>query len=125
MKLGKDTGSLVNYMYGGKQDTNPEIGMGCTILMWSDRHAATIIGIKNKIIKVQRDIATRTDKNGMSESQDYDYQEDPNGSIYFFKQDKDGSFREVRENIMTGRYNYANGTRLLVGIREEYYDFSF
>ena len=43
MKLGKDTGSLTNYMMSGtKGQPDPFVGMGVTLLHWSDRDPATI-----------------------------------------------------------------------------------
>jgi hypothetical protein len=35
--------SLKNEIYGGPQTTMPEIGMGVTILSWTDRYAGTVI----------------------------------------------------------------------------------
>ena len=46
IKLGKDTGSLVNYMqanYGSKKV--PAVGDGATILGWYDRYPATVIDV--------------------------------------------------------------------------------
>jgi hypothetical protein len=98
----------------------PEVGMGATICYWSDRHAATIIRVEKngKVIVVQEDIATRTDKNGMSESQEYKYEANPNGSIHAFSIRKDGSYRLVGSKGRTGN-------RLSIGFRNQFYDFSF
>lgn len=94
----------------------PTIGMGVTIVYHSDREPGTIIQIThggNRII-VQADIATRTDKNGMSESQTYEFAQDPNGSTYEATKRKDGSYR------MKG-----GKTLIRIGSRQKYYDFSF
>ena len=94
----------------------PAIGMGATIVYHSDREPATIIQIThggNRIV-VQADIATRTDKNGMSESQTYEFAQDPNGSIFEATKRKDGSYR------MKG-----GKTLIRIGSRQKYYDFSF
>ena len=94
----------------------PTIGMGVTIQGWSDRHAGTIIQILQggRKLVIQMDIATRIDNNGMSESQQYTYQPDPNGAIQFATLRKDSKYR-----VMGGKSPVA------LGIRNEYYDFSF
>ena len=110
-------GSLVNSLMDG-QGKAPEVGDGATILMWSDRHAATITEItyfksgqkkgQPRTITVQQDKATRTDSYGMSDAQSYSYERNPNGSLKTFTAKRDGSFKG-----------------LLIGHRDEHYDFSF
>lgn len=124
MKLGKDTGSLVNYMMGNSTKPTPEVGMGCTLLFWSDRYAGTIIKIENNIIHVQQDNATRIDKNGISEDQEYEYTPNPKGAMYYFRIRK-GKLVQVRLNMETNRWNIANECNLSIGTRRQYYDFSF
>ncbi len=94
----------------------PEVGMGATICYWSDRHAATIIQVtrNGKRIVLQEDIAIRTDSNGMSEMQTYQFERDPNGALHIATKRKDGSYR-----ITGGK------TRVSIGNRSEYYDYSF
>lgn len=98
------------------KDTRPEIGMGATILMYSDRHAATIIDIhpNGKRIVIQEDTATRTDNNGISESQAYTYTPNPNGETHTVSLRKDGSWRISKSKTQVG-----------IGYRREYYDYSF
>jgi hypothetical protein len=110
----------------------PEPGMGATILAWTDRYAATIIGSLvgpatrgATIILVQVDRAIRTDKNGLSEDQTYTYEPNTNGTVYFFRKTKVGTWEEVAMNPRTGRYNKNGGLGLRIGEREEYRDFSF
>ena len=111
MKLGTETGSLMNYMMdGGLRHT---IGTGATILFWTDRYAGTIIKITAKQIHVQEDTITRTDSNGMSESQSYDYAPNPNGKVHVFRLNK------------RGRYRSPQGCGLCIGERDQYHDFSF
>lgn len=94
----------------------PEVGLGCTICMYSDRHAATVVEVSKsgRQIVVQRDKATRTDGNGMSDSQSYTYERDPNGAKTRFSLRKNGAWREVK-----------GGDGLRLGTRDEHYDFSF
>lgn len=109
-------GSLINWMMGGLQHPVPEVGMGATELCWSDRHPYTIIEISKsgKRMKVQADIAIRTDNNGMSESQEYEYKRDPEGAIRTLYLTKTGKWRELKGICFFS-----------IGSRSEYYDFSF
>ena len=76
LKLGTETGSLINHLYSRSAQTGEiAVGVGATILSWSDRKACTIIEVvANKAgeiieFRAQSDKATRTDKNGMSDAQ--------------------------------------------------------
>jgi hypothetical protein len=126
MKLGTQTGSLVNHIYS--RTSNPEdivVGMGATICLWSDRHAVTIVEIGKGYLVTQADTVTRIDKNGMSESQEYEYTPNPNGSLEYWKLDKNGKYRQAHKN-QNGRLVFNNhSSHLGIGYREEYYDFSF
>ena len=63
---------------------------------------------------MQRDTAVRTDSKGLSDMQDYAYTPNPEGSISHFRLDKTGRWRELLTN-----------DRGRLGVRDEYYDFSF
>mgnify|MGYP001576962564 CR=1 FL=1 len=41
LRAGTQTGSLINHLMSGSKGAEPEVGMGATILGWSDRHPAT------------------------------------------------------------------------------------
>lgn len=114
MRLGTDTGSLTNYLMSGptKAKADREVGMGVTMLSWTDRHAGTIVKITPKQIHVQRDEATRIDKNGMSESQEYSYLPISGAPIEIFRLTKRG-------------WRSASYSGLAIGVRDEYYDYSF
>lgn len=131
MKLGTETGSLVNHIYSvaTKGQPEPTVGMGATILGWTDRNAVTITDVftagKRTYITAQQDHAKRIDTNGMSESQDYEYTPNPNGALYNFRQNPtNGRWEEVYKNPETGRW-IKSGRGLRIGDRDEYYDFSF
>ena len=96
-------------------DTKPVIGMAATLIMLSDRHAYTVISVSpsGKTIKAQRDKAIRIDSNGASEAQEYSYQCDANAEIETFRLGKHGNYRN------------AQGTKLSLGERYSYHDFSF
>lgn len=119
MKLGKDTGSLMNYIVGTSKDPKPEAGMGATLLMWTDRRAYTIHEVKGKKLWASSDVATRVDKNGMSEDQVYEYknenQNNPDNWTLFTLR-KDGKWHKGTT---------LGGSVLAIGYRREYYDYSF
>lgn len=118
MSLTKPTSNLMSNIMLGSKQPKPEVGMGATICMYTDRHAATIIEVVNeKTIKVQRDISTRIDNNGMSDQQKYEYSQNPNGTIEIFTLRKNGCWCR--------RGGTMNGVSLVVGVRKAYHDYSF
>lgn len=106
-------GSLINQLSGTDPALVPTVGMGATHLMYSDRAAYTVIAVSasGKTVTVQRDKATRTDMNGMSECQTYTFEPDPQGSTYVLR--------------LTKRGWAHKGSRFALGYRSEYHDFSF
>lgn len=121
LKLGRDTGSLTNYLLAGSKQPEPVEGMGATIVLWTDRHAATITGVRVirgvRTVFVQEDIATRTDKNGLSESQEYSYAPNPEAREQAFTLRQNGAYVERGEPM--------TGTRLVIDERDAYEDPSF
>lgn len=114
-------GSLINTVLGSatKGQPTPEIGMGATMLYYSDRHACTIVRIVNeRRIGVQCDTATRIDNNGMSERQTYSYEPNKTARIEYFTLRKNGAWVRQGEDM-------SDGLRLRIGERNEYHDFSF
>ena len=123
MRLGTQTGSLINSVLANAGPA-PEVGMAATLLSWTDRHPATVIEVTPTYIVVQEDKATRTDRNAISECQQYEYERDEGGNTYTFKRGKNG-WSEARWNAETDRLNKIDGYGLTLGRRERYYDFSF
>lgn len=115
-------GSLVNAVMRQSNDPTlvPEVGMGATILMWTDRHAATVTHVSSskKTIQVTTDKARRTDGNGMSEVQSWEYTPDPDGVVHTYTLRQNGRWVLRGEDMFKGR-------GLLLGGRDEYHDFSF
>lgn len=105
-------GSLINSIIGSGTGVDIKVGDGATILCYSDRHAATIVKVTAKQIHVQQDKATRIDKNGLSEIQEYSYERDETASVQIFRLTKRG-------------WRNSNGDGLRIGERLEYYDPSF
>lgn len=118
-------GSLVNRLMEASRTPEPEVGMGATICMYSDRHAATITEVLRyksgakagqvRGVKTRPCRATRTDSNGMSDAQSYEYEEMPDAPETEWTLRKDGRFIRKGEQYTT----------LAIGFRDEYYDYSF
>ena len=99
----------------------PAIGMGATVVHFSDRTACTIVSVKRfrsgvkagqvREIELQRDIATRIDGNSMSDDQKYRYERDPNG-VTFKARPAAGMFK-------------VGCNPVAIDYREEYFDHSF
>lgn len=115
---GTETGSLMNHLFSGARMAAPEVGMGATILMWTDRHAATIreVSKSGKRVGIVRDVATRIDKDGMSDAQEYAFTPGGGGIIYYTLR-KNGAWVRQGDSI--------KGERLAIGARSEFHDFSF
>jgi len=92
-----------------------QVGDGATVCYYSDRHSYTVVRVTPSRIYLQRDKATRTDENGMRESQQYQYEADDDGYVFIASKRKDGRY------MLTGH----NTTGRVVAGRHEYYDYSF
>lgn len=107
---------------GGREDQPivPVVGMGATIIYWSDRAACTVAAVEKngKRVVVKEDKVTRTDKNGQSECQEYEYEVDPDGFRHVFTLRAGGVW--VKEGMKRN-----DGTGLILGRRDHYRDFSF
>lgn len=119
-------GSLVNRLTEGPSPVEPEVGMGATLLMFSDRNAYTITAVERfksgkragqvSAVLATPDIATRSDDRGMSDHQNYTFETDPTAEPRRFRLSKDGTFRPDGD---------PKGNILKVGYRSHYFDFSF
>lgn len=94
-----------------------KIGDGATIQTGSDRHPYTIvwISIDGKNMSLQEDNFKRIDNNGMSESQEYEYSPNSVGALVDVSLRKDGYYKIVN----------SKNSKVSLGIRRRYYDFSF
>ncbi|APU89102.1 hypothetical protein Rctr85_082 [Virus Rctr85] len=96
------------------------VGMGATEILHSDRHACTVVWVSSdgKKAKIQQDKAIRTDSNGMSDVQSYSYEPNPDAAIRMIRKFNDGCWYTV--------YNKrAKGNPIRLGVRREFYDYSF
>jgi hypothetical protein len=109
----------------------PVLYMAATITGWSDRYPATVVEIIRKgtttMVTVCEDDAKRIDKNGMSESQEYEFTFNPDGRLWHFKQTApDTPWKQVSFNRDTKRWILSKcGNGLILGRRNKYFDFSF
>lgn len=96
------------------------VGVGATLCWWSDRRAGTIISVSpsGKRIVVQEDTAIRTDGNGVSSDQRYEYERNPKGVRREFSLRKNGRWVEVGSDLY-------DGVVCTIGVRRYYYDYSF
>jgi hypothetical protein len=93
--------------------------MGATVLMYTDRHAATIVKVDSGIvITIQEDKSIRTDTNGMSDTQSYRYEPNTQAIRRRFSLRINGRWVEVGSDM-------NNGTTLLIGERDTYHDYGF
>lgn len=114
-------GSLANLIAADARSRRPEIGMGATMLSWTDRHPATVVSVSETGLEVgaQRDIARRVDDGGPTDvAQRYDYTPDPDARVDTYTLRRNGNWVRKGEPM-------RKGAVLLIGARDEYYDFSF
>jgi hypothetical protein len=130
LKLGSGTGSLINHvMSAANNNIQPEIGMGVTFLSWTDRSPGTIVEIntlKNGVteIVVQEDKYKRIDKNGFSESQEYEYTPNPEAFKKHYRL-IDGKWVRYYFANESNRWRKDKDDRIVVGRREKFHDFTF
>jgi hypothetical protein len=108
-------GSLTNRLMENTTG-KPEVGMAATILMHSDRHAATVVAVSpsGKTISIQQDDAKVIKGSTQDGSAEYEYTRNDKSYIMKARQDKQGRWREC-----------GGRSGILLGHREEHYDPSF
>lgn len=134
MKLGTQTGSLINHLHSratlGQPD--PAVGMGCTFLRWTDRDAGTIWSAKalsskrwSWEIEVSTDDAKMVSGSAMSEDQGYEFTPRPDARRVIYRCDrKSGEWVRMAENE-AGRLVISRGSGLRIGERDSYRDPTF
>lgn len=105
-------GTLTNLVYSESTAIEPKAGDGATLLQWSDRHAYTVVEVKKNYILATRDVAERIDQTFEKGPQKYSYQSDPDAT-------------PVRANLRKDGKYYVGNQVLVVGYRNEHYDYSF
>ena len=106
-------GSVQNRIDAECEMPKPEIGMGVTELMWSDRYPYEVIEvISEKKIRIRELGYKRTDKNGISECQDYRFFSKPDGEVKTLVL-RNGKWRDLVKDYARD----ANGKLVLVETR--------
>ena len=120
MKLGTETGSLVNHVLS-EANLTPIVGAGATVLRWSDRKAYEVVEVSKdgKKCVIQRYNAKCTRSNG--EDQDWDLTE-------LTEQKMDLAYRYKAWHVVTEytengklKKDYSK-INIRFGYKEEYYD---
>ena len=101
------------------EQVTPEVGMGATYYVGSDRYPFTIVEVVNeKTLVIQADEFKRIDKNGFSESQEYTYSPNPEARKIVITKRKTGRWVEKGQSSDCGS-GYG------IGHRRAYQDPSF
>lgn len=134
MKLGSETGSVMNHLYSRmtRNAPSPTLGLGVTILHWSDRTPGTIVRIysspKGIVIGIADD-HYRLNPGAAWPSETIDYEITPCALSCeprrFYRAKPDGGWEPVEAGKRYGTWKKVGGAGLLVGRRERYYDPSF
>lgn len=113
-------GSVQNRIMESSAMPKPEVGMGATECGYTDRHPYEIIEVADdRHIIVRALDYKRTDDNGMSDCQDYEYSSNPENHTAKLFLTKKG---EWRERYPSGKLGC---NRFFIGRAEKYYDYSF
>lgn len=136
MKLGTQTGSVINNLHSRATigQPTPVVGMGATLLGWTDRHPATLVEVTefagSKVWKwevaVTEDDFKVTAGSQHDGSAAYDFTPATDGyrEIFRFNR-KTGEWVHGYNNRDTGRFCASRGKGLRIGERDKYHDPSF
>lgn len=131
MKLGTQTGSVINHLQSRAVigEPVPVVGMGVTLLAWTDRYAGTIhkvTEITSKayqyVIEVSRDDTTVVTGSSHDGSADYAYTPRPDRARTTYRKNRKTGFWEQARLNDSGRLVKASGKGLRIGERDEYCD---
>lgn len=127
LRLGTQTASMTNHLYSREHEsaTPPAIGTGATLLHWTDRTACTVTTIlEGGIVRVQADHAKAL-HSGFTDCQTWEHSPNPNGATQHFRYDpKRKEWRAVQLNER-GRWVLGNGSHVVFGVRDHFYDPGF
>ena len=126
-------GSLINHVcanstteFTNEMGKHWHIGMGCTELCWSDRHPFRIVEINVKggkitsIVVQAMKVEADKSKPAQMGHQNWVISENPNGAKETLKWR-----RGKRHSGWYAKFPSGWGNKFLIGVAEEYYDWSF
>ena len=127
-------GSVQNRISAECEMPKPEVGMGVTELLWSDRDPWEVIEVVNdKKIRIRELGYERTDNDGISEHQEYEFFPNPDGDVKTLVL-RNGKWRDLKKEyvndangkqVLVETRRLGRGSQWLIGRAERYYDFSF
>jgi len=121
LKLGTETGSVINHIYSRMTKGAPEpvVGMGVTMLGWTDREPGTIVRVfqigKDLAIEVQADNYQVVSGSMHDGSAQYEYRANPDAHKVAYRYRKN-AWNEVRFNVETKRWNLTGGKGIIIGM---------
>lgn len=111
-------GSLTNRIMESSKSPTPEVGMGATEILWSDRHAYTVVRVVSpKLIELVRDeyeITNGDEVRAGKASPAYSYRPGNPAHVVRASLRKNGAWVRVGDSL--------DGVNYLLGHREEYRD---
>lgn len=110
-------GSLQNRLMECAKNPEPEVGMGATELMWSDRHPYEVIEVQDSRHVTVRELSHKLVKGSIYGDAEYEYSSNPDGKVTKLFKTKEGRWVE--------RIGRSYGSRFALGYAEYYYDPSF
>ena len=123
MKLGTETGSLMNHLQSSSKDNFPNVETGATQLHWTDRIAYFVNSVSKdgKSCTIERAKAVRIDNNGMSDGQEYRYEREENAVVYNLRFRYGSWYIDHGKDAPYGRYSKIN---IKFGYMQSHHDYS-
>ena len=113
-------GDVVNRILENSRSPEPEVGMGVTECLWSDREPYEVVEVTDsRHIKVRRMATKIVSGSSYDGSAEYEYSSDPNGYVVSLFKKKNGRWVE-----RIGR-SESKGSGWFLGRAEKYRDPSF
>jgi len=113
-------GSVDNRLLENSRSADPEVGMGVTECLWSDREPYEVIAVQDERHVTIRRLGYKIVKGSSYDgSAEYEYFSNPDGAVKKLFKKKDGRWVE-----RIGRRE-DSGSGWFIGFAERYYDPSF
>lgn len=108
---------LANVLTYTEQFVPAQVGAGATEICWTDRQAYTVVRVSpsGKTCWIQRDNAIRTDERGRTDS----------GQQYRYEPCLTAPLVRVTMTKKGWRIGGLRGAKVIMGVRDEHYDYGF